>query len=169
MIIELKTNRMVNPMGIDLGERSRLSFVDTQGMGDTRVQGALDWDFEQLMYDSDSEQVNPVAHPLPITLRLRTRYHWQVQSDARSAQAWFETSKLDELWEVKWITPDFDRARHPEFCSSFSLPAKPVSAGPMCVALGCTRCTPAVRRRETSSLRPGSVPMIGSCAIKPMM
>ncbi|MDW7658674.1 MAG: alpha-L-rhamnosidase N-terminal domain-containing protein, partial [Bacillota bacterium] len=122
-IIDLKTNRMTCPLGFQLG-RPRLSFIvtDTGGTALTsmRVEVALDAAMLQVVYDSgESRQVDSIAWELPLDLQPCTRYYWRVSGradngdNATSDVTWFETAKMGQPWQARWITPQFDKDTHP--------------------------------------------------------
>ncbi len=61
------------------------------------------------MINNDSGQISNVVFELNLKLEPRTRYYWQVQVKLSDGTAivsdtdWFETGKLDEDWQAKWI------------------------------------------------------------------
>jgi alpha-L-rhamnosidase len=145
-IKNLKTNRITNPLGFDLG-KPRLSFVtyDTTALKQTaaQIQVALDEAFTNIVFDSGkSEQIDSLAYELPITLDACTRYYWRVTvwadngEEATSEPAWFETAKLDAPWEAKWITPELSKDVHPVLCRDFDLSKEVVSARAYVCGLG---------------------------------
>ncbi|WP_335495277.1 glycoside hydrolase family 78 protein [Neobacillus drentensis] len=142
----MKTNRMTNPLGFDLG-KPRLSFVtfDTAATKQTaaQIQVALDEEFTNIVFDSGvSEAIDSLAFELPINLEPSTRYYWQVTvwadngDKATSELAWFETAKLTEPWSAKWISPVLDKEIHPVLIREFDLPKEIVSARAYVCGLG---------------------------------
>ena len=130
-IINLKTNRIVNPIGFDLGKPS-FSFVicDTYAKKQkaAQIQVAIDMDFVELVFDSGiSEEIDSIAFEPQIALRSCTRYYWRVTvwgdngDVATSEVAWFETAKMQEPWNGKWITPDFHSEIHPILSKEFNI------------------------------------------------
>ena len=130
-IMDMKTNRITNPLGFDLG-KPHLSFVvcDTTAIKQVAAQilVALDKEFTQIVFDSGkSEDIDSLAFELPIELEPRTRYYWRVTvwadngEVATSEAAWFETAKLDEPWTGKWITPELDCSIHPILSKEFNI------------------------------------------------
>lgn len=130
-ITNLKTNRIINPLGFDLGKPS-LSFItcDTNAIKQiaTQVQVAYDREFVDVVFDSGkSEEIDSVAFELPVELKPCTRYYWRVTvwadngDVATSEVAWFETAKMEESWSGKWITPDLDSKIHPILSKEFNL------------------------------------------------
>ena len=126
---KLLTNRMQNPLGCELHDHPRLSWV-IEGDGDargltTRVCVALDEDFLGIVYDSgELDGIDGISFPLPLTPAPRTRYFWQVTArrgvgEAQSPVAWFETGKLAEPWAAEWIAPGFPVGWHPVLFTSF--------------------------------------------------
>lgn len=127
----LKTNRITNPLGFDIG-KPRLSFVtcDTDASKQTaaQIQVALDEAFENMIFDTGkSGEIDSLAFELPIKLKPCTRYYWRatVWADngehATSGPAWFETAKLKDPWNAKWITPDLSKDVHPVLIREFDL------------------------------------------------
>jgi alpha-L-rhamnosidase len=145
-IKNLKTNRITNPLGFDLG-KPRLSFVtyDTTATKQTaaQIQVALDEEFKNIVFDSGkSEEIDSLAFELPIKLEAYTGYYWRVTiwadngDIAISDPAWFETAKLTEPWKAKWITPDLDKDVHPVLSKDFNLTKEIASARAYVCGLG---------------------------------
>jgi alpha-L-rhamnosidase len=145
-ITNLKTNRITNPLGFDLG-KPRFSFVSCDTTAKTQVaaqiQVALDENFENLVFDSGkSEEIDSLAFQLSIELKPYTRYYWHVTvwadngEVATSDTAWFETAKLETPWTAKWITPDFHKKVHPVLNKEFTLSKKVLSARAYVTGLG---------------------------------
>nr|NLJ03523.1 alfa-L-rhamnosidase RamA [Bacillota bacterium] len=136
-VTDLKTNRMVNPLGFDLG-RPRLSYlvVDTAAKKQeaAQIQVALDVKFQETVYDSGkSADIDSLGFELPLELQPRTRYFWRVTvwaeggETAASEPAWFETAKMDEPWAGKWIVPGYEDRIHPVLSRTFEVD-KPVKS-----------------------------------------
>lgn len=130
-ITRLKTNRITNPLGFDLG-KPRFSYVvsDTEAKKQiaARYVVALDEGFLDVVFDSRRrEDINPLAFELPLALMPRTRYYWRVEvwadngEYAISETAWFETAKLKEAWQGKWIVPGMNKDVLPILKKSFPL------------------------------------------------
>lgn len=130
-VINLKTNRITNPLGFDLG-KPRLSFItcdtDATKQVAAQIQVAYDNEFSKIIFNSGkSEKIDSLAFELTIELDPRTRYYWRVKvwadngEVATSEATWFETAKMEESWIGKWITPDLDNKIHPVLSKEFSL------------------------------------------------
>lgn len=130
-VVNLKTNRINNPLGFKLG-RPRLSYVveDTRATKEeaAQIEISLDREFNEIIFDTGkSSDIDSIAFELPIELKPRTRYYWRATvwanngDKATSDTACFETSKLDEAWEAKWITPDSDEDFHPILSKAFHI------------------------------------------------
>lgn len=112
-ITGLQTNHLTNPLGYEiLTPRVSFQVVDTQAKKPEaiRIWVALDAEFEEVIYDTGkSSEIQMIGTKLDIQLKPRTRYYWkaEVWADngeyAQSNTAWFETAKMDESWEGKWI------------------------------------------------------------------
>ncbi|MBT2291522.1 family 78 glycoside hydrolase catalytic domain [Paenibacillus albidus] len=146
-ITKLKTNRITNPLGFSMGRRPRLSYVvtGTDGRKQTaaRYEVAQDTSFSSVVFDSGKRtDIDSLSFELPIQLMPRTRYYWRVEvwadngDHALSETAWFETAKLDEPWEAKWIVPDMDKEHHPVLGRTFKLTGAVTSARAYICGLG---------------------------------
>lgn len=139
-ITNLRTNQIASPLGFQL-DRLSLSWVtEVEKKKSTfqtaaQVQIATDKNFAKIIFDSGKkEDINSLAYHPNVSLEPRTRYYrhvtvWGDQGDiATSTVAWFETAKMDESWQGKWITPDLDKEVHPLLRKNFNLPDEVVSA-----------------------------------------
>ncbi|MBB3110933.1 alpha-L-rhamnosidase [Paenibacillus phyllosphaerae] len=145
-ITNMKTNRIINPLGFDLGQ-PRLSYVvmDTAATKQIAAQivVALNDTFDDIVFDSGkSESIDSLAYELPVTLAARTRYYWQVTvwgdngDTATSDTAWFETAKMEEDWQAKWIAPELDPEIHPVLMKNFRAEGEIKSARAYVCGLG---------------------------------
>jgi len=132
-ITDLRTNQIENPLGFEL-DCLRLSWKTESAQSSSlfqtyaQVKIAQDKEFNHSFYDSGKrEDINSLSFTPDVSLEPRTRYYWKVSvwGDAgdvvTSETAWFETSKIDEPWKAKWITPNMDKEIHPILRTSFHL------------------------------------------------
>lgn len=130
-VYNLKTNRIKNPMGFVIN-KPKLSWLvesDTaKHQVAAQVEISADINFENIIFDSGKRtDIDSISYSPQVELKPRTRYYWRVRvwgddgSEAVSEAAWFETSKMDEPWKAKWITPDFDPSVHPVVFTDFSI------------------------------------------------
>jgi alpha-L-rhamnosidase len=146
-ITRMKCNRIVNPMGFYLGQ-PRLSWV-TEAPGAkyqaaAQIQVAEDESFGHMLYDSGKRNdIDSLGFRLPLELKPRKRYYWRVavwtdrQEEIKSPAAWFETSKMNEVWSARWITPDWEEKRiHPLLRKGFTLDGEIASARAYVSGLG---------------------------------
>jgi len=131
-ISHLKVNRIYNPLGFELGDKPRLSWIvetdEAKHQVAAQVQVSLDSDFKEIIFDSGKRSdIDSICYLLNIKLMPRTRYFWRVTvwgdngCSATSETAWFETAKMDEPWKAKWITPCIDPEIHPVLFSDFNV------------------------------------------------
>ncbi len=146
LINRMKTNHLTNPLGYELTEpKVSFSVAETEGKRPEaiRVQVALDAAFHKVVYDTGrSGGLSMLGIPLPIALEKRTRYFWKAEVWAdngdycESDTAWFETAKLDEPWEAKWITCAALGKVAPVFSKEFETTAAAQEARIYAVGLG---------------------------------
>lgn len=113
-IINLKTNHMRNPLGFELGT-VRLSWQVIESVGkqpkSAQIEVATDSVFNEIVFDTGvSDGLKSAGTDIAVTLQPYTRYYWRVTvwSDADecavSEVAWFETAKMGEPFNAKFIT-----------------------------------------------------------------
>jgi len=133
-VSQLRCNHVDNPLGFEL-DRLSLSWITEVGdrtskfQQSARVEIAYDTNFEQMVHDSGQQQhIDSLAYQPEVQLKPRTRYYWRVTvwgdagDVATSEIAWFETAKMNEPWQGKWITPELDQETHPLMRKLFQLP-----------------------------------------------
>ncbi len=103
-ITNLKTNRIANPLGFDIGKPS-LSFItsDTKAVKQVaaQIKVALDEDFKEEIFDSGkSKEIDSLAYELPIVLKPYTRYYWKVTVWGDNGE--IATSEPAFLRQLKW-------------------------------------------------------------------
>ncbi len=110
-IYDLKVNHLTNPLGFDLGT----PVFSWKGDSDTyRLLVSKHDDLSEPLYDSGQTALNPLCAHAALSLEPRTRYYWAVSDGkSQSGTAWFETAKLEEAWEGKWIGCGHEETRHP--------------------------------------------------------
>ena len=136
-ITSCKTNHIENPLGF-LMEEAVVTWVacDTQAkrQKSARVMVATDCIMKHIIYDSGMvESLDSRGFTLPIKLQPRTRYYWTVTVEGDNGESatsginWFETAKMDEPWQAKWLTPPWkqeprvDECEHPYIRKEFVL------------------------------------------------
>ena len=129
-ITGLKTNHLTNPLGYEI-KKPRVSFqvTDTEAKKPEaiRIVAALDEDFEEIVYDSGrSARIQMIGTNLQIAPKPRTRYYWKAEvwgdngEYAVSDAAWFETAKMEEAWEGKWIGTGRPESGNPVLVKEFT-------------------------------------------------
>lgn len=130
-IVDMKCNRIDNPLGYTLAKQRLSWIVDTETAKKQRscqVQVALDQEFSNIVHDSGMrEDIDGIGYTLDLPLKPCTRYFWRVKvvtdaGEVESPAAWFETAKLQEPWQAVWITPAWeDQVVHPLLRKAFTL------------------------------------------------
>lgn len=126
----MKTNHLTNPLGYEI-KTPRVSFCveDTQAKAadNIRIRVALDAEFEEVVYDTGkSSEIAMIGTDLDLELKPRTRYYWQAEvwgdneEYAVSDTAWFETAKMEEPWEGKWIGSNKLKDTNPVLVKEFT-------------------------------------------------
>lgn len=124
-------NHLSSPMGFAM-ERTTFSWKVTDAKGNqqesTKIMVSEDASFERSILDTGWLDQKEQHLELKFSLQPRKRYYWQVsvRSDAGeqavSEVQFFETGKMDELWQAKWISCE-KGTRVPIFEKEISLSA----------------------------------------------
>ena len=124
----MQVNHITNPLGFDLGERPTFSWV-VEGAAGTRAEASrvVVTRGGQAVADTGWADLDAKACALELPLAPRTCYEWTVSvrtdagEEAASEPASFETAKMDEPWQARWLTCDYAEPRHPIFSKRLSL------------------------------------------------
>ncbi|MDG5788499.1 family 78 glycoside hydrolase catalytic domain [Evansella sp. AB-P1] len=132
-VYNMRTNNVTNPLGFELDNLSLSWVVDGEGSDSkyqsaARVEIASSSDFNDILFDSGKkEDINFLGYEPTLELQPRTRYYWRVtvwgdkSDNTVSDTAWFETGKMKEEWNGKWITPSLPSDTHPIIRRPFEL------------------------------------------------
>ena len=124
-IVKMRLNGIENPIGYDTSslsfswivERTESKFQKTARVIISKSPLCNPNDKPQLIHDSgDRLDIKSIDYnpnfDVNLVLRPRTRYYWQVHITTDSNEtidspiSYFETSKLNEPWESKWISTE---------------------------------------------------------------
>lgn len=144
-LTSLKVNRVRTPLGFCL-YTPMLSWVaedtDAKYQSAARVTVSLSPDLCDPLFDTGkSTGLSSLGVAYTGPLAPRTRYYWSVtvwgdNGECAEASSWFETGKMDEPWQAKWIAAPMHKDAHPQFARPFTLNVEPVRARLYCTALG---------------------------------
>lgn len=120
-VTNCKVNHLTNPLGYAM-KRVVFSWTVKEAAGKEQIaarvvvrQGG------EVVADTGFAQLDCLAARVELALRPRTRYTWTVtvrteaNEEATSEENWFETGKMGEAWQAKWIGCMGTPARHPVF------------------------------------------------------
>ena len=133
-ITNCKVNHMVNPLGFAI-KKTVFSWTVEESCGKKQTSAQIQiWSNGKRIVDTGWTDLDPLAAEVSVALIPRTRYVWNVAvrtdagEEAISDLYWFETGKLDEPWQAKWIGCDDSEPRHPVFCKEIAAEKEVVSA-----------------------------------------
>ena len=119
---------MKNPAGYSFDSvRVSWKVTDSEGIAqkDAEIEVSLDQEFKELLYKKNSEDLNQTGEVLEMKTEPRTRYFVRVKVTddlgemAVSESVYFETAKMQESWQAKWITTELEYKHHPVFFKEF--------------------------------------------------
>ena len=143
-ITQIRINGIREPLGFSLPHLSvSWKTVETASKKPERerLTVAADPDFADVLYQREGESLRAIGEAVNMPLAPRTRYHvrvevWGDAGDTAVGFARFETGKMDEPWQAKWIGQRKADAFHPVFFRGFTLPEGAVSARLYVTGLG---------------------------------
>lgn len=146
IINQLRTNHLTNPCGYEI-ETPVFSWVVAESTGKkqecAQIRISKDVAFENIVYDTGkTENINSLAYKAETALEPRTKYYWDVTvwaddgNSGKSEPAYFETAKMREPWQAKWLTSPFEKEIHPLFRKEVNINKKISSARAYIIGLG---------------------------------
>ncbi|BDR58952.1 alpha-L-rhamnosidase [Xylocopilactobacillus apicola] len=127
-IYQMQINHFTNPIGFDFRDPTftyKIKEASGKKLEAHKLEISIDPDFKQLIYTTEKESTTKSLFTnISLDLKPRTRYWWRVQawSDTNEEAinvSWFETGKLDETWQSKWISPTNDKLRSAQLSYQF--------------------------------------------------
>ena len=136
-IADIKINGMKNPTGFHF-DSVRVSWKVRDSASskqkNVNIQVSLTDDFGEILYEKNGTDLCQAGEILEMNLEPRTRYFVRVTvmgntgDKAVSTPAYFETGKMEEPWQARWITTEPEYKFHPVFFKEFQLEQKVRSA-----------------------------------------
>lgn len=112
IITDLRVNHITEPMGYSYDPVSFSWKVEEEGEAkEQKYARILIKKGEETVYDSgEDENADSLDYPVRFEPEPRRRYDWTVSVTADNgekakASSYFETGKLKEAWQARWITP----------------------------------------------------------------
>ena len=129
-VSKLRVNHLENPLGYEF-ETPTFSWVTTAAAETAIEQAAAEvvvFQGTNIVFDSGKQaDINSLYYVPDLQLEPYTRYEWQVTVWAKdgsfhtSERAYFETAKLQEPWQAKWITAKLDDDVSPYLRTEFNV------------------------------------------------
>ena len=143
-IYDLKINGIREPIGFELPYVSvswKVRDTDSKDAARTTLTLAADADFNNILIKKKESRLNAAGEVLELELQPRTRYWVRIEiagdaGDSARAESFFETGKMDEPFDARWISAQTEDRFHPAFFRGFTLKAAPVSARLYVTGLG---------------------------------
>lgn len=127
-ICKIKINGMKNPVGFSF-DSIRCAWVITDTAAKktehVKIDVAKDEKFSDIVFSKEGAELNSACEVLDIPLKPRTRYYVRVavtgdNKEAAESTSYFETAKMEEPWQAKWIKPAKEDTFHPVFEKHFT-------------------------------------------------
>lgn len=129
----LKVNGITNPVGFSFDRvlcSWKVTETDAKWQENVCIEVSLTPDFAELLCKKEGETLTSDETELAIALLPRSTYFWRVAVTgdngecACSDTAFFETGKMEEPWEAKWIGPAEEDKFHPVLRREFAAEKK---------------------------------------------
>ncbi|MFB8624202.1 alpha-L-rhamnosidase [Enterococcus casseliflavus] len=110
-INQMTINYYTEPLGYDLSDPVfRYQVTDQSKAVFHALEVALDADFQAIVSQVPKQKLAAYRFSCTFPMQPRQRYFWRVTiwdaaGDRYQKTSWFETGKLQEAWQGKWITP----------------------------------------------------------------
>ena len=135
-ITDIRVNGIREPLGFSPPQLSvSWKTVETASIQPVRecLCVADDPGFSHILFQAEQPKLHSAGEAVSLQLHPRTRYFVRVEvrgdkGDAAAGTSWFETGKMDEPWQAKWVGPKEGDTFHPLFFRRFTLPEAAVSA-----------------------------------------
>lgn len=130
-ITDIRINGLREPVGFSMG-RPRVSFQVTDTSSKRLLSGHIRIMKERepgvVLAQKEGEELDFTGESFDLSLEPRTEYLVHIRAegddgDSAEAMSRFETGKLDEPWQARWIAAPCDMDRHPVIRKSF--PVRP--------------------------------------------
>lgn len=128
-VYDITINGLKNPVGYDF-KKTALSYkikeAEGKRLASAKVQVSLAEDFQNIVYETEENDGKQTGIELSFEKQPRTRYYVRVMAvsdlgeQACSTETnYFETAKMGEAWQAKWISTDRQDTFHPVFRKKF--------------------------------------------------
>ncbi len=163
-LIDLKVDRIRTPLGFYTdGPVFSWAVTDTEARRQCAAQVVVSTnaDLSAPLFDTGrNAELSSLGVEFPCALIPRTRYYWSVtvwgdNGETATETSWFETGKMDEPWQAKWIAAPMHKDAHPQFIKPFTLNGKVCRARLYCTAQGMYEAEVNGKKAGDEYLAPG--------------
>lgn len=129
-ISDVKINGMNNPVGYGF-DSIRVSWKVGESRGSKQKNAKIEIsetaDFNNILYVKEDENLSQTGEVVELKLEPRKRYYVSVTvmddagESACSDTSYFETAKMQETWQAKWITTESEYKSSPLFFKKFDV------------------------------------------------
>ncbi|RHR21630.1 alfa-L-rhamnosidase RamA [Clostridium sp. AF19-22AC] len=127
-LTQLRVNHIETPAGFNITPVSLSWKVEDAGNAKFQKTARIIVKRKDVtVFDSgEDSKADSLDYRADIELLPRTRYEWSVcvtadNGETAYAESWFETGKMTEGWQGKWITPELDQSVQPVLSKKFTL------------------------------------------------
>ena len=127
-LTRLKINGMETPLGANydvLNVSWNVEYATGTRAENVKVEVARDELFEESLFTAEDAELSCAGTPLKLELKPRTRYFVRVTvtddcGECGTGMTWFETGKMEEEWQAKWVGLRKEDEFHPILKKRFS-------------------------------------------------
>lgn len=127
-ITDVRINGMKNPVGFlmdDVRVAWKVRDTEAKKQKNVTIEVAEDESFSSIVWKKEGSELHSAAEQIDLELTPCTRYYVRVGvtgdngESAVSEPVFFETGKMDQPWDTKWITTQEGDEYHPVFFREF--------------------------------------------------
>lgn len=147
-VSRIRINGYDNPIGFSF-DTIRCSWIVSNTKAKktefVKIEVSKDEKFENIIYHKEGGNLNSVCEELQMKPEPYTRYYVRVhvttsEKEQASGVGFFETAKMNQKWEAKWIKPQPEDTYHPTFEKEFQVKENIASARLYISGLGLYAC-----------------------------
>ncbi len=129
-IKDVKLNGIKNPVGFACGQLScswTVCETESRVQENAVIEVSLKEDLSEILYKKEGKDLNQAGETLEFPLSPGTVYYYRITVTGNGGDRgvsdvnFFETGKMGEPWEAKWIAAAKEDSFHPVFRKSFSV------------------------------------------------
>lgn len=123
IVRDIKINGVEKPVGFSVDKKVlsyKVDETESKKAISKKIVVSTNEDFSEIVFQKEGEEIKAKGTQLDFEVSPKTRYYCRVEiqgdkGDRAAGYTYFETGKMDEPWQGKWIAMDEKEQCHPIF------------------------------------------------------